>query len=630
MSVLFVLFQALSCLGWGRLLIRSTRLSDSLRESEIWAWYFALGLGILGWLNFWLAHAGQVSPAAFATILALGLLGLLTRPRPALRFSLHGWQWVLFAFIATAICLDLSEALAPPADADTLAYHFARVKQVLESGQLIPVSRAVDGATPLLIQMSYLSILALGGEQALTLWTGLSGWLGLWPLYALSRRWLPSHWAAACVAVVATVPAWVYGAGSGQAEARLATFTLPALIAMAAALQRQGLAWSVVGGLLVGFFAGSKFFGLPFAALCAGALLIRGQWCAAFCFSTATAIAGSQWYLWHWVELGDPLFPLLWPWLQSLHWDDVHAQTLRELYFSSETSVSTSLFWAVAYPWVATLAPFPGWEASRTGLGPFGILIFPFAFAGCWRFRNRITAHPLFWVSLLTLAFYMLWFLSGTSQRIRHMLPLFPAFVLCTTVAAYKWSSQRANRRPLAAIIALTLGIQLAGQTLFSAAYIEHAIRPESREAFLERTVINYAPVPWINQHLEHNSRILLNERQLLYPLDRPYFFGHEYFQAQINLLPGAETAVNDRLTELAQLNITHILYESKTINVLSRLVIKLAENGCLQPVMDFQGRTFHSRTLGLGYNETSLSLVRINFQCGENSGRVTIPQLKP
>ena len=109
---------------------------------------------------------------------------LLRTPGPDLRPSerADGVFWALLAMLAFVLACDLCEGLAPPADADSLAYHFALPKQFLSAGHLQFVPRAVDGAVPLLPQMTYLVALGLGGERAMTLWTMVSYLRAAWPV----------------------------------------------------------------------------------------------------------------------------------------------------------------------------------------------------------------------------------------------------------------------------------------------------------------------------------------------------------------------------------------------------------------------------------------------------------------
>lgn len=626
MSVIIALVQALSCCGFGAVALRLSGLLNTLPPLERWGWSFTLGLGLLGWVNSLLAISGLAVTPAFIAVLGVALPFCLLLPRD-LRFPPPvGWEWAVLPVIALAMMLDLSEALAPPADGDSLAYHFARVKAILEQARVLPVARAVDGATPMLLQMTYLPPLALGGERSLTLWTGLSGWLALLPLYGIARRWLERSWSLTLVVLVATVPCWIYGAGTGQVEARLAPFVLLALVALSLSLKDGGWRWALIAGMLAGFFAGSKFFGLAFCGLGGLALLLRRHWTAALVFGLAGVLAGGAWYVWHWVQLGDPLFPMLWRWLPTEAWDQAHADELNGLYYRSEKAVPPHVGWMLAYPLVASVAPFPIWEAARTGLGPLGLVLAPFALAGIWRRRHRLTAHPLAPVAVLAFAYYTIWFLSGTTQRIRHLLPLYPVLVLCLMVAARRWAEETGRYRALGFGFAAVLGLQMAGQALFSLDYLRHQFSDESRGAFLARNVVNYAAVPWINSHLGPAHRIMIGERQLIYLIDVPVYFAHDYFQARIDLLADAEQDLDSRLEELGTLGITHILVEPATKGPIARLSARLGAAGCTRRVAEMNGRVFFSRTLGLGGADTFLYVDELLPACRKKVE--TVPRL--
>ena len=64
--------------------------------------------------------------------------------------------------IALVLGGDLLEGLAPPADADSLAYHFTLPKAILAEGRLVPIYQAMEGTIPLLLQMTYLVALGTG------------------------------------------------------------------------------------------------------------------------------------------------------------------------------------------------------------------------------------------------------------------------------------------------------------------------------------------------------------------------------------------------------------------------------------------------------------------------------------
>ena len=73
---------------------------------------------------------------------------------------------MLAGVLALVLIFDLFEALAPPADADTMAYHFAIPKNFLRAGGIYFIPRVTDGAIPLLLHMTFIPPMALGGELA--------------------------------------------------------------------------------------------------------------------------------------------------------------------------------------------------------------------------------------------------------------------------------------------------------------------------------------------------------------------------------------------------------------------------------------------------------------------------------
>src|SRR5688572_925543 len=177
----------LATLGSGAMALTALGVLQTLPRAEQVVWSFAAGLGVFGWLLFFPGLLGAISPHAltvYSCVLACGAV-LLARPGPdeAPLKPLRGVEWLLLACIACALLFDLAEGLSPPADADTLAYHFALPKQFLEAGHIAFVPRAGDGAIPMLVHMSYLAALGIGGERALTLWTMVSGWAAAAFLY---------------------------------------------------------------------------------------------------------------------------------------------------------------------------------------------------------------------------------------------------------------------------------------------------------------------------------------------------------------------------------------------------------------------------------------------------------------
>ena len=610
-----------ACLGAGSAVLASLGLLGDLDRGERVAWGFAAGLGLIGWAGFFLALAGMLEFWALLVFCAAACLGLifLWRPAPAgraLERAPIDWiGWVLLAAIATAMFFDIVEALSPPADADSLAYHFALPKQFLAAGRLEFIPRAVNGAAPLLLQMTYMLALGLGGEAALTAWAMLSGWMGPVVLFFLCRRWLGFNWSLGVALLFLTTPAVLYGAGTGQVETRLALFAMIGAFACGEAVRTGRNAYAVLAGLMAGFYMAAKFLGLVFAAVCglvlfARAMFTRGRRVAPVAvYGAAAVIAGSQWYAWNWWHTGDPLFPMLFGRLgleDSAVWNQAHDALYQTAYFGAESPMATGILEMLAYPFLATFGVFAEFESGRTGFGPFGLLALPFAAAGAWRFRHRMAGSGLAVPAAIVLLFYLVWFFSGSSQRIRHLLPVYPLLLLAVAVAAQHWSRARRMAAPLAAALALAAIVQLGGHAAFAANNIRYIFSGESREAYLQRNVTEFAPIPWINRHLSPSARILVIENQLIYPIEIPVYYAHAMGQVLIDISPRA----NDAPKFLAQLRaqgVTHILLtgdvdaEAGAIGAhssLGRMTEALRAARCAEILETFDIESFPSRTL--------------------------------
>lgn len=541
MSWLVVILMSASCLGWGGGLLRLAGVAEDLAWRDRAAWSFGLGMGVIGWFGFFAALAGRVEPVTFVMICAAGLPGLwgLRRvERPDEPFT--AWTWVLLALAVAVLAGDLIEGLAPPTDADSLAYHFAIPRRILLDHHLVFIPRAVDGAIPLLLQMTYLTALSLGGEQAMTLWCAVSGWGAVVLTYTAGRSVLNRDWALAGALAMATLPAFLYGAGSGQVEARLAAFTVITVMATIRARQESALGWAVIAGLAAGFASGGKYPALVPAFLCGLALLAHRRGLRlALVFTGAALVAGLQWYGWNWWNTGDPLFPVLYgilPYRSGVAWNAAQNAVFREWTTQIEAPLPRGLVDFLLYPLLVTFNPPDVVDSGRTGMGVLPVLLAPFAVIGAWRGRSRPAARVWLTVGLICLGFYGIWFVFGASQRVRHYLPFMPLIIVGLLAAAVGATSRPGARRALAVGVAAVLLLQSAGEAVFVRNFVQRLIQGESREAFLRRNVPLAFAVDWANANLPATAKVAVQTRPWLYLLDRPTLFAHPIDQAEVEV----------------------------------------------------------------------------------------------
>ena len=536
---LAVAAMTVACLGTGAFALSVLGLWRGMPPGERAALAFAVGFGLVGWLMFWLGTAALLAPGylwAGAGLLSLGALKFrepaaaapaAEKPTPV--------TWMLLGLLALVLGFDTAEALAPPVDADTLAYHFELPLRFVEAGRVFFVPRATDGAIPLLVHMTYTAVLAMGragggaGDLALTGWTFVSGWAAAVLLYALARKWLGVNWALALALLFQTLPAMLYGAGSGQMEARLALFTLAAAAALIADKEGRRLAPAVLLGLAAGFYAGGKYIGPIFMAAAGLALLSTGgRWLARGCVFGITAVAiGAEWYGWNYLHTGDPLFPVLFTKLgitDNAYWTADQAATFSA-YFKAREGAVRGVLGVLAYPFTSTFFPPAEIESGRVGLGPFFAMALSAALLGLWLSRSRLRGSTLLPVAVLIGTFYLLWINFGVIPKVRHLLPISAPLLLCLLVAAVRGGGT-VVLRPLALAFVLTLAVQTAAQGLFARSYIKRLVAGEERNAFLARVVTDYAPVPWINSNPDID-KLLLFDRQLRYYVRVPWASAH-------------------------------------------------------------------------------------------------------
>ena len=603
----------LSCLGAGALFLSVTRLLSGRPYIEKLALSFAVGFGLVGWLFFWLGTLGlysQTTSWIICSVLAMGLHPLRRHLIPNISLKpFSALEWLLLVLIAAVMATDFLEALAPPVEADSLAYHFQLPKQFFEQGRLVFEPRALDGAIPLLVQMTYLATLLLGGGEdiALTLWAFVSGWGAGLLLFTFSRRWLARHWSLALLVLFQTLPAMLYGAGSGHIEPRMAMFVLIAAIGFSELKDNPRLGPILLIGLGAGLFAASKYTGLLFVAAAGLSVLAfsgRDLLKNGTVFGLVVLAVGSQWYGWNTWHTGDPVFPILFTILgleDGVFWDADYAASMKDYLAFRSDQINWWQRW-LAYPVAATLFPARAMEAGRVGLGPYFLMIAPMALAGVWHARQRVKASPLARVAVMAVLFYVLWLGFGGIPKVRHLIPIVPVVLVLLGVGTVKaieaWPTLRIPSG-LAMVLALAVNFAIIG--IFARPYVSHAVGGFERERFLERNINGYPAVAWLNEQ-DGIDKVLLTYRAFRFYVRHETFLPFPRVQKLIEARP---ERVDTRMfwKQMRGLGISHILTDrpasmSEGPASVDSAIQQLVGDGCLVRLYEIETPWRTSRTL--------------------------------
>ena len=617
LPVASVLFMLCGCCGIGIGCLAALGLIRRMARLEVLALGFALGFGIMGWLMFFPGLTGLLGLPASIAVLVCGLPGLtfLTRARAGegaakIGEAVDGRIWfLLWIAFAVLVIFDCAEAFSPPADADTLAYHFALAKQFFSSGRIEFTPRVADGAIPLLIQMNYLVAYSLGGEGAMTLFAGVSSWMAGLLTFVAARDFMNRAWAFAIALLFMSTPTMLYAGGSGQIEPKISLFVLVATIAVVRAISTRDLGYVGLAGIAVGLVVGSKYTGLLFGVAATLPLLVLWRSPKAIVLYAGLAVvAGLQWYVWLWWHTGDPVYPVLYEVLglpDSAVWTAAQDEVFRAMHGVAERPLPRTFLWLFIYPFHAALFPIGAIESGRTGFGPYAFALLPFFLFGLWRFRRRILSHPLSLIALIAVGYYVFWFATGVSQRLRHLLPIWPLVLIFVTAVAARYSDNARLRRIVPIAAGVTLVLQLCGQVVFGLSYARHILSGEGREAFLQRTVSQYDFIKPTEQFMGADDRVLIDQRQLVYLFSKRIFYFHYAGQSQVV----ARNVANEParfLAELRALNITHLLVPlpvgtNAEPSDLATAADALVAVGCAVPIQSMVAQTFGSRTLASG-----------------------------
>jgi hypothetical protein len=243
-----------------------------------------------------------------------------------------------------------------------------------------------------------------------------------------------------------------------------------------------------------------------------------------------------------------------------------------------------------------------GLESGRTGCGIVVFLILPLTIVGA--VSKGVRDRAMTTIILLAVIFFTVWFFSGTTQRARHLLPVYPLILL----AGYALACNAGRRYRLMPAVAVSVGlaifIQLGGQGLFALNYARYVFSDETRADFLQRNIASADAVLWINKNLRNTERVAYSYRELGYLFEVPAFMIHPHLQALVDFREEAGNG-GQFVAQSKRQGLTHFLLNTSSLRSTPsnniprvRMMEKLLEAGCLKRAMSFKHRSISSRTL--------------------------------
>jgi hypothetical protein len=537
-----VLALFLACLvGTGKMgrdinLIRSRSghgLADFLIDT-------ALGLLAVSaaWLGLGLVGLAYPAPAA---IIAAGL----AVRGAAGRGSVAGREILRPSLLFVAL-ITLPPALSPETEVDSLIYHLALPQSYAAAHKIYLRPEMVESGYTQGHEMLGLESLLLGSEQCVKLLSWAAILLaGLCAAALLTGPFQPLAVPAALVVI--TSPGLLVLASRSKNDAMAIFLTGAILLARA----RTGTRWMLLAGILAGGAYSFKNAGtLAVIAVFASLLVLRrDRLRGAIAVAAGWLLVAGPWLARNWLELGNPVFPVLMNLVASPGWGPINhrmAVDFLRLWLDANPAGPGAFIYALAM----TLA----------ALSPVLVAALPFM-PMLWRDRPELR-----WLAVFAGAYFAGW-LAVLPWHGRYLFPAFVPFTVLSVAAwhVYRGSTGRlilATRTLCAATAAAGLAVGFGGLA-WTGSPLANFLGIESGEGYRIRILGSY------REAVQATARETLPGRKVLvigdwrtYPLANRLITGGDAVSVPI-IWDAARTCASPErlLVKLRQRRITHVLH---------------------------------------------------------------------
>jgi hypothetical protein len=503
----------------------------------------------------------------------------------------------LIVFFSAEFILNLT----PPISRDALIHHLVIPKLWLKNGGFYEIPWAEYSYYPMNINLTYLVCLYFKNDiipKFIHFGFGLgTGWL----IYFYLKEKFGHSWALLGMIIFITTPIVVWLSTSAYIDLGMTFFTTASVLAFIRWRDSEysQFKWVLISSFCMGIAIGSKYNALIAFFIINLMLMLSyvrdtnkqiGALKYGIIFFVITALVALPWYLKNYLQTGNPFYPLFNSFFKLLHHQTVqgvlHGPAIKKTgkisFFKIREAMYGESFWETLL--IPIRMFFQGKDTSyqyfQGSLNPILIIFLPFALLNKSYGKDKII-FLCFTIIFIFMAYFL------TAKQVRYILPVLP-FLAIIAVMGIKdlmdklkeemfLSSLKLGKNAKSMARILLFGV-IAILLILNLLYLKNrinVIKPfpyvmgiETREAFLNRHLLHYDAVEYINHNLPGDAKVFtlfLGRRG--YYLERDYkndsSFGMSIIRHMVNSSEDEEKFVE----YFRSMNVTHILMRTDLVN---------------------------------------------------------------
>ncbi len=477
---------------------------------------------------------------------------------------------LLSVLFILACLITLPATMVPPLTGSGLAYHLAIPKSMASSEQFHLTVDSFLQSGPLLTHVHAAAAYILGGETLMM----LNSW-GMFVLsgtavYALARRRLRPASSWLFTAVIASLPALTYSAGSGIIEPKLMGVLSIAALTLVQYARSEKLNWLFITALLlavamqmhvIGIFAACAF--LSTFVLCVKDLKLTKALAHTTLFVCLLTLFASPFYGWAYAQTGQLLLPIFSDLTSMTGWSPMQAALYKQQAFAG---VDKSLLdWAFNYPLEIAIQT-QNWAVNHLSLGPLFLL----AFIPCilmivkrFSFLSPIAQHwgtqELYALTFMT--FYSLWFFYGMEMKPQSLTPVIPLLILPVWMMAESLFARSLFpiRASLITATFVIMAVQFGISSKINQPAVALAFKNITFEEYIQQNMPEMTVAEYLKNSMKKEDKALYTQHgKMNYVLGHKGLYAPAVFQEKIPVAFGSSTdIINNALREGVTLWVT-------------------------------------------------------------------------